>query len=56
MKEVPAAMGLGMVILVLICVAAGILLLTPPLKSLIMEPARDALLRTSEYARLVLGG
>lgn len=55
-REVPAAMGLGMIILALICVAAGVLLLTPPLKSLIMEPARDALLKTSEYARLVLGG
>ena len=55
-KEVPAFMGIGMAILALICVAAGILFLSYPLNDIIMEPAREALLKTSEYARLVLGG
>ena len=49
-------MGIGMAILALICVAAGILFLRYPLNDIIMEPAREALLKTSEYARLVLGG
>ncbi len=55
-KEAPALMGLAMVILALICLGAGILLMRSPLQQTILEPAKEALLQTAQYARLVLGG
>jgi multicomponent Na+:H+ antiporter subunit D len=52
-KEVPAAMYVPMIILAIVC--AGFGLLYPVWGSLILEPARDALLNGAEYVKLVLG-
>ena len=53
-KEVPFAMRLSMVILSLICIAAGALLL-PGLSQRFLEPAVNVLLAGREYAGIVLG-
>ena len=50
---VSAAMYVPLIILAIVCVGFG--LLYPVFGDSILEPARDALLNSAEYIKLVLG-
>jgi len=52
-KEVPALMYIPLVVLAIVCVGFG--LLYPVIGSRILEPARDALMNSAAYIRVVLG-
>jgi multicomponent Na+:H+ antiporter subunit D len=52
-REVSAAMYVPLIVLAIVCVGFG--LLYPVWGSRILEPARDALLNSAEYIKLVLG-
>ncbi len=53
-KEVPFFMKLPMVILAVLCLAAGVFFI--PVVAGLIKPAADALLNGTGYARLILGG
>jgi len=50
---VPALMYIPLVVLAIVCVGFG--LLYPVIGSRILEPARDALMNSAAYIRVVLG-
>lgn len=53
-KEVPFLMGFSLVVLALLCL--GLSFLYPLMSRTILASARDVLLNTSAYIKLVLGG
>jgi formate hydrogenlyase subunit 3/multisubunit Na+/H+ antiporter MnhD subunit len=52
-REVPAIMYVPLIILAIVCVGFG--LLYPIIGDRILDPARDVLIYSSEYVKLVLG-
>lgn len=55
-REVPAAMYVPLILLAIVCVGLGILAVTQPaVGERMLGPARDALLNSAEYVKLVLG-
>ena len=53
-KEVPFLMGFSLVVLAILCL--GLSFLYPLMSKTILAAARDTLLHTSAYIKLVLGG
>ena len=53
-KEVPSSMRIAMILLAILCIFGGVLL-TPPLKGMLLDPAVEVLSRGVEYGQIVLG-
>lgn len=55
-REVPATMYVPLIVLAIVCVGLGILaVMQPAVGERMLGPARDALLNSAEYVKLVLG-
>jgi len=53
-KEVPFSMAFSMIIMALLCIVMGILYL-PGIKEVILDPAVNVLVNSTDYAKIILG-